>query len=85
MFAGGFEVSLWNSKKILRRIEESRKIEGDYKDLPDFIHRTELPRAALLKVAAAGALDCFNQNVRDLIWHLEKFKSGSRKLLMGFT
>lgn len=70
-------------EKLLRKIEESRKIHGPYVDLPDFIQRTELPRSALLKIAASGALDCFNHDVRDLIWHLESLSLDQESFLWG--
>lgn len=70
-------------EKILKRIEESRKSKGDFKDLPDFIHRTELPRSALIKMAASGAFDCFNTNVRELIWHLESLSLDQNSFLWG--
>ncbi|MGZ3772909.1 MAG: DNA polymerase III subunit alpha [Pseudobdellovibrionaceae bacterium] len=68
---------------ILSRIEESRKKNGKFKDLPDFIHRTELPRSALLKMAASGAFNCFHTNVRELIWHLESLSLDQNSFLWG--
>ncbi|WP_413612972.1 error-prone DNA polymerase [Bdellovibrio sp. HCB-110] len=68
---------------LLRRIEESRKTQGAFKDIADFIHRTELPRSALIKVAASGALECFNTNVRELIWHLESLSLDQESFLWG--
>lgn len=68
---------------ILRRIENSRKTKGPFKDIADFIHRTELPRSALTKLAAAGAFECFNANVRELIWHLESLSLDQQSFLWG--
>ncbi|WP_374029588.1 DNA polymerase III subunit alpha [Bdellovibrio bacteriovorus] len=68
---------------LLRRIEESRRQDGEFKDLADFIRRTQLPRAALVKIAGAGALSCFNTNVRELIWHLESLSLDQESFLWG--
>lgn len=70
-------------EKILQRIEGSRKEDGNFKDLADFIHRTELPRSALLKLAASGAFECFNTNVRELIWQLESLSLDQNSFLWG--
>lgn len=70
-------------EKILKKVEEVRKEKGKFKDLPDFIHRTELPRSALIKIAASGAFDCFNTNVRELIWHLESLSLDQESFLWG--
>lgn len=68
---------------LLQRIENSREAHGPFLDLPDFIRRTEIPRAILLKLAAAGAFACFNINVRELIWHLESLSLDQKSFLWG--
>ncbi|WP_413569329.1 error-prone DNA polymerase [Bdellovibrio sp. HCB117] len=68
---------------LLRRIEDSKKSFGSFKDIADFIHRTELPRSALVKLAASGAFECFNTNVRELIWHLESLSLDQQSFLWG--
>lgn len=70
-------------EKFIRRIEESRRQSGAYKDLADFIQRTQLPRTALLKLAAAGAFECFSTQVRELIWHLESLSLDQNSFLWG--
>lgn len=68
---------------LMKRVEQSRAQKGAFKDLADFIHRTELPRAALIKLAASGALSCFKSNVRELIWELESFSLDQNSFLWG--
>ncbi|XGC81209.1 DNA polymerase III subunit alpha [Bdellovibrio bacteriovorus] len=70
-------------EKLMRKIEDCRKADGAFSDLPEFIRRTELPRAALIKLAASGAFDCFNPNVRELMWHLESLSLDQESFLWG--
>lgn len=70
-------------KELMERIEKSRKAEGPFQDLTDFIQRTALPRSALIKLAAAGAFECFNTNARELIWHLESLSLDQKSFLWG--
>lgn len=68
---------------LIKRVEASRKAQGKFKDLADFIQRTELPRSALVKLAASGAFECFHSNVRELIWHLESLSLDQESFLWG--
>ncbi|MEK2644039.1 error-prone DNA polymerase [Bdellovibrio sp. BCCA] len=68
---------------LIRRIEESRQNHGSFLNVADFIQRTELPRSALIKIAASGAFDCFNTNVRELIWELESLSLDQESFLWG--
>ncbi|MNJ93310.1 Error-prone DNA polymerase [compost metagenome] len=70
-------------ESLLRVIEENRKQSGPYQDLTDFIQRTQLPRVVLLKLAAAGAFECFSENTRDLIWHIESLCLDKNSFLWG--
>ncbi len=70
-------------EKFLSHIQTQREENGPFKDLTDFIQRTSLPRIVLLKLAAAGALDCFNTNTRDLIWQLESLSLDHNSFLWG--
>ncbi|UXR65393.1 error-prone DNA polymerase [Bdellovibrio bacteriovorus] len=65
------------------RIEQARKTDGAFKDITDFIQRTQLPRSILLKLAAAGAFESFNTNTRELIWHLESLSLDQQSFLWG--
>lgn len=68
--------------KFLKDIETARQ-EGLFRDLKDFIRRTNLPRSALVKLASAGALSCFEENTRELIWHLESISLDQASFLWG--
>lgn len=71
------------SSPFLRTIEDERKTNGLFRDLTDFIQRTQLPRIVLLKLAAAGALTCFNTNTRELLWHIESLSLDQNSFLWG--
>lgn len=70
-------------EKMARLIEEERKTNGDYLDLKDFILRTQLPRTILVSLAAAGALECFHHNTRELIWEIERLSLDQNSFLWG--
>ncbi|QDK36468.1 DNA polymerase III subunit alpha [Bdellovibrio sp. NC01] len=70
-------------EELARKIEDERKLNGAYADLSDFIRRTSLPRAILVKLAASGAMECFNTNARELIWHLESLSLDQSSFLWG--
>ncbi|KYG67040.1 error-prone DNA polymerase [Bdellovibrio bacteriovorus] len=70
-------------EELMMRIESARKKDGPFQSLTDFIQRTSLPRSALVKLAAAGAFECFNTNARELIWHLESLSLDQKSFLWG--
>lgn len=79
----GFRSLYGLPEELMRRIEETRKQDGPFQSLADFIQRTALPRSALVKLAASGALECFQSNVRELIWHLESLSLDQQSFLWG--
>ena len=70
-------------EKFLRLIEEDRKANGTYPDLGEFIRRTNLPRALLVKLAGSGAMEEFDTNTRELMWHLESLSLDQNSFLWG--
>lgn len=54
-----------------------------FTSLEDLIRRSALPKAALLKLAAAGALKDFGRSPRDLLWSLEATELSPQSLLYG--
>jgi DNA polymerase-3 subunit alpha/error-prone DNA polymerase len=66
-----------------RKIEDERKLNGLYKDVKDFIQRTQLPRITLVKLAATGAMECFDTNARELIWYIEGISLDQNSFLWG--
>lgn len=58
-------------EKSLRDIVENRKQHGPFLNFEDFVLRSCLQKAHLLKLAATGALDCFASDTRQLLWKIE--------------
>ena len=79
----GFRSLYGVPESVARIIEDERTANGLYLDLSDFVRRTKLPRALLLKLAASGAMECFNINTRELIWHLESLSLDQSSFLWG--
>lgn len=71
------------SQKVLEKIESERKSRGPFQSLTDFVQRTDLPRATLLKLATAGALQSFEPNPRDLLWKIESLQIDKNSFLWG--
>lgn len=49
----------------MQAIEDERRAHGPYKDLSDFIHRTDIKqinRRQMEQLAKAGAFDCLDKN-----------------------
>lgn len=72
------------SQEILRKIEDERRI-SPFEDLRDFIRRTQMPKAALVKLAGTGALDCFHDSTRELIWKIEGMSLDQSSFLWGHS
>lgn len=70
-------------EELLKKIEITRQEEGPFVDVADFVRRTQMPRSVLIKLAGAGALEIFNSNVRELIWHLESLSLDQESFLWG--
>jgi DNA polymerase-3 subunit alpha/error-prone DNA polymerase len=68
---------------IVRDIEAERTKNGLYKNLEDFIRRTHIPRSGLMKLASAGAFDCFALSPRELLWHLQSVSLDQNSFLWG--
>jgi DNA polymerase-3 subunit alpha/error-prone DNA polymerase len=71
------------SEKWLRAIEVERKEHGIFSSLSDFVRRTRLPKNLLMKLAAAGAMKCFHENVRELLWKIEALSLDQESFLWG--
>lgn len=70
-------------QQMLQHIDTERELHGEYKNLQDFIQRTQFPRGVLVKLAAAGAFACFESNVRHLIWNIESLSLDQESFLWG--
>lgn len=69
--------------QFLKQIEEERFTRGPYQSLKDLIQRNKVPKAVLLKLAAAGAFHAFDDNVRKLIWEIESLSLDPNSFLWG--
>jgi error-prone DNA polymerase len=56
------------STKTAEQVVAGRVNEGPYRDLEDFVVRTELPAATLEALATAGAFGCFGLSRRAALW-----------------
>ena len=79
----GFASVYGLSEKAVERIIEARSKQGVFRDLTDFARRTELPRAVLLRLGTAGALDCFGLAARDAMWTLQGLNLDVKSLGYG--
>ncbi|MFS4459311.1 DNA polymerase III subunit alpha [Bdellovibrio sp. HCB2-146] len=70
------------SEDMLMRVEQERKREA-FQDLRDFIQRTQIPKGILIRLAAAGALDSFHEQARELIWKIEGMSLDQNSFLWG--
>lgn len=70
-------------EKFLQAIEKERVERGEYQSLQDFIRRIQVPKAVLLKLAAAGAFRQFGEDVRKLIWQIESLSLDQNSFLWG--
>jgi DNA-directed DNA polymerase III PolC len=66
-----------------RKIIRERQAGGPYRDLTDLIRRTQLPRPALIRLGAAGALMCFQLDARKALWTLQGMSFDPQSLLFG--
>jgi DNA-directed DNA polymerase III PolC len=70
-------------EKLMKIVEEERNRNGVFKNLKDFLQRTNLPKAALMKLTAAGAFQCFETNVRQMLWDIEALSLDNNSFLWG--
>lgn len=70
-------------ENFLRSIEKDRSEKGAYQDLKDFIRRNSIPKAVLLKLAAAGAFQAFDGDARKMLWQIESLSLDRNSFLWG--
>ena len=66
-----------------RALVESRKAHGPYRDLTDLVRRSGVPRATLIRLAAAGALESFGLPARKALWALQAMNFDEQSLFFG--
>jgi DNA-directed DNA polymerase III PolC len=79
----GFNSIYGVPEKFLLQIEQDRLQRGSYQSLKDFIHRNAVPKSVILKLAAAGAFQCFHEDVRRTLWQIESLSLDQNSFLWG--
>jgi error-prone DNA polymerase len=67
----------------IRVLCEERAAHGPFKNLPDLVRRARLPRAALIRLASAGALASFGISAREALWIIQGLCFDPQSLLFG--
>lgn len=70
-------------QKALEQIVQIRKINGRFSSLSDLICKTSIPKAALIRLAASGALQSFSTNTRKLLWEIEGLSFERESFIWG--
>jgi DNA-directed DNA polymerase III PolC len=80
----GFQ-SLYGLPKLWQeKIVQERQARGEFKSLQDLIQRlAQIPKAALLKLAASGAFQNFGVEPRQLLWQIESLSLDAQSFLWG--
>lgn len=79
----GFRALYGIPKMLLEKIISIRKNDGSYLSLQDLVRRAALPKTALMKIAASGALRSFASNTRQLLWEIESLSFEQDSFLWG--
>ena len=66
---------------------DAERARGPYKDLRDFVLRTQLPKDILESLASVGAFDCFGLARRSALWDVQRLAGliGAGALERGMT
>lgn len=64
-------------------IVAERDKNGLFRDIRDLIERVRVPRAVLIRLAAAGALASFGYSVRETLWRIQGLCFDPQSLLFG--
>lgn len=67
----------------VRDLVKERQAHGRFLDLKDFVKRTRLPRALLMRLAAADALQSFGRSPRELMWIIQGSSFDEKSLFFG--
>lgn len=69
----------------VRTLVNARDAGGPFADLGDLVKRTRLPRVALIRIAATGALESLGLNARAALWRLLSMSFDEQSLLFGLS
>jgi DNA-directed DNA polymerase III PolC len=71
-----------NKDQALHLIQE-RELNGAFDDLSDLVKRTHLPKATVIRIAAAGAFTSFGLSPREAMWIIQGLSFDESSLLFG--
>ncbi|PWU14170.1 MAG: error-prone DNA polymerase [Bdellovibrio sp.] len=71
------------ARNFFHHLVSARQHGGPFASLADLVRRTQLPRAVILRLAAAGALRFLHKEPRRLIWDIEALSLDPRSFLWG--
>lgn len=79
----GFRAISGLKEKHIQILLDERKRNGVFKDLTDLVRRTELKKATLMCLAAAGALNSLGLNPREALWKVQAMQVSPQSLFFG--
>lgn len=77
----GFRALHGIKEKHIERVVTARP----FRDLTDFIRRTELPKGTLTRLAAAGAFHSFGLDAREALWRVQAVNVRPDSLFFGLS
>lgn len=76
--------SVWGLREdSVQKIVDERHRGGPFRDLKDFICRTQLPRHTVVRLGASGALSSLGLTARQAIWTIQSLCFDPQSLLFG--
>ncbi len=79
----GFRAVFGMKKELISNIVGEREARGSFQSLTDFIRRTQLERGVLMRLAAAGAFNCFQITPREALWQIQSTSIKAEHLFFG--
>lgn len=79
----GFRSIYGVRREHIEKLMTERENEGHFQSLGDLIRRTQLPRASLIRLAAAGALHSLSKSPREALWELQGMSFDPQSLFFG--
>lgn len=79
----GFRAVYGLKEKHVEEILREREQNGPFQNLSDFIRRTHLAKSALIKLAAAGALECIGLSPREALWKIQALSLDPQSLFFA--
>ncbi|HVK61573.1 MAG TPA: DNA polymerase III subunit alpha, partial [Bdellovibrionales bacterium] len=70
-------------EEFAQALVNERKRRGEFADLTDLVKRTRLPKAALIRMASAGAFASFGLDAREALWIVQGLIFDESSLFFG--